>query len=165
MGFEETVGAEPRSRFPAAFVLGLIVVALVFGGFVLLLHTTHRQAVTVATRPLPFGPAEKEYAARIHFTGIQMATANNMINQQFTYVAGTIENDGTQTIAGLEVSVEFSDPFKQAVLRETSRLIGSKDAPLPAGQHRDFQITLDEALPDTWDHQYPAIRVTGLVLQ
>lgn len=165
MGFEETVGAESRSRFPTAFVLGLVIVAIVFGGFILVLHATHRQAADVAARPLPFGAAEKEYAARIHFTDIQMATANNMINQQFTYVAGTIANDGTQVITGLEVSVEFSDPFKQVVLRDTSRLIGSKDAPLPAGQHRDFQITLDGALPDTWDHQYPAIRVTGLVLQ
>ena len=165
MGFEETVGAERKSRFPTAFVLGIIIVLLVFGGFALLLHVTHRQTVDSKTRPLPFGPAEQAYSASIHFEDIKMATANNMLNQQFTYVAGTIDNSGVQNIAGLEVTLEFFDPFNQIVLRNTSRLIGPGDAPLPAGQHRDFQITLEQALPDTWNHQYPAIHVTGLVLQ
>jgi len=165
MGFEETVGAEPKSRFPLAFLLGVIVVAIVLGLFVLAMHSTHRQAVAVATKPLPFGPAEQAYADSIHFGDIQMATAHNMLNQQFTYVAGTIDNAGVRNIAGLDVTLVFSDPFNQTVLRHTSRLIGAGDAPLPAGQHRDFQITLDEALPDTWNHQYPSIHVTGLLLQ
>lgn len=165
MGFEETVAGDSRSRFPLAFVLGLFIVLVVFGGFALLLHVTHRQAAVVKSQPLPFGPAQQAYASSIHFTGIQMATAHNMLNQQFTYVAGTIENAGVRNIAALEVTLEFDDPFKQIVLRNTSRLIASGDAPLPAGQHRDFQITLEQALPDTWDHQYPSIRVTGLLLQ
>jgi len=165
MGFEETVGAEPRSRFPLAFVVGIVVVAIVFGALGLALHFSHRQAVAVATKPLPFGPAEEGYAPSIHFDGIQMATAHNMLNQQFTYVAGTINNAGVRNIAGLDVTLVFSDPFNQVVLRHPARLIGAGDAPLPAGQPRDFQITLDEALPETWNHQYPAIHVTGLLLQ
>jgi hypothetical protein len=165
MGFEETVGTEPPSRFPAAFVLGMIIVLVVFGSVAAALHFTHRHAVDAATRPLPFGPSEQAYAESIHFEGLQMATANNMLNQQFTYVAGTIDNAGVENLAGLEVTLEFSDPFHQVVLRETSRLISSKDPPLPAGQHRDFQITLEEALPNMWNHQYPTIRVTGLVLE
>lgn len=165
MGFEETVGAEPKNRFPAAFILGIVIVAVIFGGLALLLHFTHRQAVTVATRPLPFGAAEQAYASGIHFEGVRMATAHNMLNQQFTYVAGTIDNSGVRNIAGLDVTLVFSDPFHQVVLRDTTRLIGANDTPIPAGQHRDFQITLDETLPDTWDHQYPSIRVAGLLLQ
>jgi len=164
MGFEETVGAERPSRFPAAFVLGLIIVAIVFGTLGLLLHFTHKQAVDATAKPFPFGPAEQAYAKGIHFDSIQMATANNMLNQQFTYVAGTVENAGAQSVAGLDVTIEFSDPFKQIILRQSERLIGPKDAPLAAGEKRDFQVTIEQAVPDTWDHQYPAFHVTGLVL-
>ncbi len=78
-----------------------------------------------------------------------------MLNQEFTYVAGTISNDGDRTLRGLEVSVEFRDPFDQVILREKpERLIGSGDAPLSGGQRRDFQVTL-EHVPVEWNRQYP----------
>jgi len=35
---------------------------------------------------------------------------------------------------------------------------------LAAGQHVDFQITLDH-IPSDWNRQYPSIRIVGLVLQ
>jgi hypothetical protein len=95
---------------------------------------------------------------------IQLAYATNFLNQDFTYVAGTVLNDGPRKVRGLEVTVEFHDPFHQVILRNSNQLIGSKDASLDAGQHRDFQIQM-EHLPAQWDKQYPAIRVTGLNLE
>ena len=108
--------------------------------------------------------AEQTYAERIHFLNVQMARATNFLNQEFTYVAGTISNDGTRTLRALEVTLEFHDPMNQVVLRETQRLIGRSEQPLDGGQRRNFQITLDH-VPATWDQQYPSIRASGLILE
>jgi hypothetical protein len=62
------------------------------------------------------------------------------------------------------VMVEFHDEFKQVVLKETERPIRRSDAPLKAGEQREFNLAIDQGLPSTWDQQYPSIRVTGLVL-
>jgi hypothetical protein len=152
-----------RNGFPVAFLAGVIVVFFIFGGIVLLSRTTHPGGSAQAEK-LPFGPTEQAYAKRIHFKDIQMARATNFLNQEFTYVAGTISNDGAQTIRQLEVTMEFHDPFNQVVLRETQQLIGTKTRPLAGGQMREFQIAL-EHVPAEWDQQYPTIRVTGLVLE
>ncbi|MGA7855012.1 MAG: hypothetical protein WCA15_16925 [Candidatus Acidiferrales bacterium] len=159
---ESSYSAE-RRRFPLAFLLGILVVAIIFGGFVVL--TRHmRSPAQASALKLPFGPAEQAYAERIHFTGIQMARATNFLKQEFTYVAGTMQNDGVQNIAAMQVAVEFHDDLNQVILRETELLIAPNSDPLPAGQRRYFQITL-EHIPAEWNHQYPSINVTGLTLQ
>jgi hypothetical protein len=159
----ESSYSEERRRFPLAFVLGILVVAVIFGSFVLLTRHMRSPAQTAALK-LPFGPAEQAYAERIHFTNIQMARATNFLKQEFTYIAGTIQNDGVQNIGGLQVAVEFRDDLNQVILRETEGLIVPNSDPLPAGQRRDFQITL-EHIPAEWNHQYPSMKVTGLILQ
>lgn len=154
---------EERRRFPLAFLLGILVVGILCGGFVLLTRHMRAPAQAAAVK-WPFGPAEQAYAARIHFTDIQMARATNFLKQEFTYVAGTISNDGVQTIRAMEVTVEFHDDLNQVILRDTEVVMPPNGEPLPAGQRRDFQITL-EHIPAEWNHQYPSINVTGLILQ
>ncbi|MFZ0582280.1 MAG: hypothetical protein WAN72_19685 [Candidatus Acidiferrales bacterium] len=159
----ESSYSKERRRFPLAFALGILVVAIIFGSFVLL--TRHmRSPAQASALKLPFDPAEQAYAERIHFTGIQLARATNFLKQEFTYVAGTMQNDGVQNIAAMQVAVEFHDDLNQVILRETEVLIAPHSDPLPAGQRRDFQITL-EHIPAEWNHQYPSINVTGLILQ
>jgi hypothetical protein len=155
--------AEEKRGFPVAFVAGAVIVLLVALGLVLLTRATQPHGPQ-AVQQLPFGSQEQAYAGHIHFQDIQMAQSSNLLNQQFTYVAGTITNDGAQAIRALEATFEFHDQFSQVVLRETQRLIGTGAQPLAAGQHFDFQITLDH-IPSDWNRQYPSIRVTGLVLQ
>jgi hypothetical protein len=81
-----------------------------------------------------------------------------------TYIAGVVSNDGVATVKEVELSFEFRDPFNQVILRETRRLLGPNAHPLAGGERRDFQISL-EYVPSEWNHQYPAIRITGLLLQ
>jgi hypothetical protein len=162
MSPEETPDKEQRSQFPVAFAAGAVVVLLVLGGVVLLSRGSHPAGPGAAVK-LPFGPAEQAYAEHVHFRNIQMAKANNFLNQEFTYVAGTVSNDGARTLRALEVTVEFRDPFNQVILRETEQLVSPKGQPLGGGQRRDFQITL-EHVPVEWNQQYPSIRVTGLML-
>ena len=87
------------------------------------------------------------------------------MNQEFIYVAGTVSNGGTRTVRALEVQFEFRDPFNQIILRDTQRIIAAQAQPLKPGDARDFQITLGQHLPSEWNRQYPAVRVTGLVLE
>jgi hypothetical protein len=159
----ESSYAEDRSRFRIAFGVGVVAVLLIFGGFLVLARVmrSHDSATVVK---LPLGAGEQAYAQNIHFLGIQLAHAANFLNQDFTYVAGTIFNDGPRQIRAIEVTVEFHDPFRQVILRDTNRLISPGGDALDAGQRRPFQITM-EHLPAEWDKQYPSIRVSGLILE
>lgn len=153
---------EEKSAFPAAFAIGIVVVLVLVGGLILVTRMTRSKAP--AAQPLPFGAAEQAAAARIHFLEPQMAQASNYLNQQVTYVGGTISNDGVATIREVEVQFEFHDPFNQVILRETRRLLGPGAKPMGGGERRDFQVTLDY-VPAEWNQQYPVIRITGLQLQ
>jgi hypothetical protein len=159
----ETPYREERRRLPMAFLAGAVIVILIFGAFLLLTHVM-RSHDSPAVVKFPFGPAEQAYVPHIQFLDIQLAHATNFLNQDFTYVAGTVFNDGPHRVRGLEVTVEFHDPFQQVILRDSNQLIGSQDASLGAGQRRDFQVQM-EHLPAQWDKQYPSIRVTGLALE
>ncbi|MGH9684836.1 MAG: hypothetical protein ACRD4S_14635 [Candidatus Acidiferrales bacterium] len=164
MGFSGSVEMKDKSRLPAAMAAGVVVVVLIVGGLMLVTRYVARHSPPPAAQHFPFGPQEQEYSQHIHFTNIQMAHAENFLNEDFTYVAGTIDNGGVRALHGLEVTIEFHDPFNQVILRESRQLIGPQAPPLAAGQHQDFQVTLQH-LPDTWNHQYPSIRVTGLALE
>jgi hypothetical protein len=153
---------EEKSAFPVAFGIGIVIVLLIVGGVVLATRFTRSKAP--AAQPLPFGAAEQAAAARIHFLNPQMARASNYLNQEVTYVAGTISNDGVDTIREVEVAFEFHDPFNQVILRETRRLLGPGAKSIGGGQRSDFQVSL-EYIPAEWNQQYPTIRITGLQLQ
>jgi hypothetical protein len=160
---ESSYSAE-RRRFPVAFLAGAIVMALLFGGFYLLTRILGSSGPATAVK-LPFGPAEQAYAERIHFNDLHMARSTNMIKQEFTYVTGTMSNDGVQSIRAMEVTVEFRDALNQIILRDSQFVIApNTDPPLNAGLGREFQVTL-EHVPAEWNQEYPSIRVTGLLLQ
>ena len=159
----ETSYREEKRQFPIAFAAGAVIVLLIFGGFFILTRVMHSHD-TATVAKLPFGATEQSYTQNIHFSGIQLAHAANFLNQDFTYVAGTISNDGPRKIRAMEVTVEFHDPFHQVILRDTSQVVQRDGISLDAGQHRDFQIQM-EHLPAEWDRQNPSIRVTGLILE
>jgi hypothetical protein len=152
-----------KRRFPAAFLAGAVVV-LVLGGILALVVRKTQPTGIAAAKKLPFGPEEQAYAPRIQFTGIQMAHSTNFLNQEFTFVAGTIVNGGDKAIVALQINIEFHDQFNQIILRDSEMLLQPPAAPIPAGQMRDFQVIL-ERIPSDWNRQYPSIHVAGLVVQ
>jgi hypothetical protein len=154
---------EEKSRFPVAFIAGAVIVLILGSGAALLIRRSQPTGIAAATK-LPFGPPEQAYAPHIQFQGIQMAHSTNFLNQEFTFVAGTIVNNGDQAIAGLQVTIEFHDQFNQTILRDSEIIIPSTALPIPARQMRDFQVIL-ERIPSDWNRQYPSIRVTGLILK
>jgi hypothetical protein len=152
------------SRFVLALAAGAGIVLLLIAGVWLLGRSSGGGKTPAAAAHLPFGPAEQAYAAQIHFSGLQLSQATNMLNQEFTYLVGTVENSGDRPVRGIEVTVEFHDLINQLVLRETARVFAPGAPPLAPGRQRDFQLTF-ESVPQSWNHQRPAIRVTGLDLQ
>jgi hypothetical protein len=159
---EENIAPRSSRQFPVAFALGAVIVLILGAGAVLLSRTIRTS--TAAPVSLPFGAAESAYAPSIHFQDIQLARSTNMLNQEFTYVGGTLSNDGDRSVAGLEAMFEFHDQFHQVVLRETRQLIAPPAQPLPRAGQQPFQIVL-EHVPADWNQQNPTIRITGLVLQ
>ncbi|HXZ19507.1 MAG TPA: FxLYD domain-containing protein, partial [Candidatus Acidoferrales bacterium] len=107
---------------------------------------------------------EQAYAAQIHFSNLQLTQASNMLNQEFTYVVGTVSNTGNRPVRAIEVTVEFHDLVNQLVLRDTVRIFPPGTPPLSPAHERDFQLTF-EHVPSGWNHQPPSIRITGLDLQ
>ena len=151
-----------RSRLPVAFVIGLVIVALLVGAAVLFSRYS-TPAGPEALKPLPMGAAEQAYASQIHFLEPKMSRAANFLNQEVTFIFGTMQNSGNRRIKQMEITLEFHDPFNQVVLRDKQRLFSQYDAPLGAGQQRDFQVGY-EHISAQWNNVYPTIRVTGLDL-
>jgi hypothetical protein len=156
------IPSEERSRLPIAFVAGLVIVTLLLGAAVLLSRYSTPVGPQVL-KPLPMGPAEQAYAPQIHFLEPKMSRAANFLNQEVTFVFGTLENGGNRRIKQIEITLEFHDPFNQVVLRDTQRLFFPGAAPLAPGQQRDFQVGY-EHVSAQWNNVYPSIRITGLDL-
>jgi hypothetical protein len=156
---------EARKQFPIALAAGVVIVLLVVGGVALMTKSAHVAAPAPA-QPMAFGPQEQAYAAHIRYDNIKLSKSSNLLNQQFTYINGTVSNDGDRTISGLAMTVNFYDDLanKEVALKDTETIIAPTDQPLPAGQHRDFSVTLDK-FPQTWNEQMPSFNTAGLVLQ
>jgi hypothetical protein len=155
--------AEERSQLPVAFLIGIVIVALLVGGAVLL----SRYSIPVGSeedKPLPVGPAEQAYFSQIHFLEPKMSRAANFLNQEVTYVFCTVENSGNRKIQQIEITVEFHDPFNQVILRDKQRLFLPTAQPFLPGQQRDVQIPY-EHIPPQWNMVFPSITVTGLAFK
>jgi hypothetical protein len=158
---------EARRQFPLALVAGVVIVFVVFGAVALMSKSVH-VAAPAPQAPMAFGAAEQAYAAHIHYSDIKLAKSSNLLNQQFTYINGTVTNDGDRTVNRLAMTVTFNDDLanKEAVLTDTETIIGESatDQPLPPHQQRAFSVTI-EKYPETWNQQDPVFKTTGLVLQ
>ena len=154
---------EERSRLPVAFLVGIVVVALLVGAAVLFSRYS-TPAGSEVDKPLPVGPVEQAYASRIHFLEPKMSRAANFLNQEVTYVFCTVENGGDRKIQQIEITIEFHDPFNQVILRDKQRLFLPAAPPFLPGQQRDVQIPY-EHIPAQWNNVFPSIIVTGLAFK
>ena len=151
---------EERSRLPIAFLIGIVIVALLVGAAILYSRYSSSSDSEVE-KPLPLGVEERSYAPNIHFLEPKMSRAANFLNQEVTYVFFTVENAGTRRVQNIEVTVEFHDPFDQVILRDKQRLFLPNAPPFEPGQKRDVQIPY-EHIPPQWNNGFPSVVVSGL---
>ena len=152
------------NRFYVALAAGAAIVLLLIAAAIVLNRGSGGTKTAGQPAPLPFGPAEQAYVSQIHFSGLKLSQASNMLKQQFTYVVGTVSNSGDRPVRAIEATVEFHDLVNQVVLRDTVRIFLPGAPPLAPGHERDFELTF-EHVPALWNRQPPSIRVTGLELQ
>lgn len=154
---------EEKGRGPTVLIIGAIATVVLIGAIYLIGHFAPSPKAP-AEQPLPMGGAEQAYAPQIHFLDPKATRAANMLNQQVTYILGTVSNDGSRGVRQIEVQLEFHDLFNQVVLRDKARLFSDTAIPLAPNGHRDFQLGY-ETLPAQWNQAYPTIKITGLSLQ
>ena len=154
---------ESQNRMPVVLLIGAGAVLVLIGVFYLVAHFTPAPAKTVE-QPLPMGAAEQAYAPQIQFLEPKVARAANFLNQEITFVFGTVSNSGSRRVRQIEITLEFHDVFNQVVLRDKQRLFSPTAVPLGPNERRDFQLGY-ETLPAQWNQAYPIVRITGLQLE
>jgi len=163
---ENTERSEDTSRgSPTVLIVGIVGMIAIIG----LVYWASRYVpapIAPPEIPVSMGPAEQDYAPHIEFEAQaqQVSRATNFLNQEATFVFGTVKNNGPRPVRQIEVTLEFHDVFKQVVLRDKERLFSPDAIPLETDHMRDFQITY-ETMPAQWDQAYPTIHITGLNLQ
>lgn len=161
MNFEVKPTEKPRSRWPFVLIGALVVLAAVglfffFGG--------QPTTKSPAEKPLPFNAAAQAYAPNVRFENLKLSRFANMFNQEVTYLAGDVVNQGNRTIANVQVTLEFRNVENKVVMKQTRRVLGMRPVPIPPGGRSSFRLGF-EGIPNDWNMADPAIQVTGLVLR
>jgi len=156
------VTTEQKSNFALPFLAGTaVVLLLILGAY---LWTKYAQETAIKEEELPLTDIEESYLRRIEFSEPKLSRAANFLNQEVTFVFGSVRNRGARAIRQMEITLEFRDAFGQVVLRDTRRLWPAQAAPLEQNQRREFQLTF-EHVPTSWNQTYPELRITGLLLE
>ena len=160
----EIPGEQPPARGPFSFALMVAsaAVVIVLAGFYLWPGRQSPSRGGAQPVHLPFGPAERAYAAKIAIENLALSRAENFLNQEVTILAGDLVNTGERSLRDIELTVEFSDDMNQIALRESRLALTSASPPLGPGERRAFDVSF-EHIPTSWNMQQPIVRVTGLL--
>ncbi len=158
---------EPRAWKPFAIagtaVLLVLVALLLFG------RHARQQANPGGAGLAPLAA----YAASLPITGVQMSDSSNLSGGKETYLDGTITNRGTKTVTAITVQVGFKDFTGMLAGKETLplNLIHFREpyvdtepvsaAPIRPGDARGFRQIFDAA-PESWNGEYPQVRVISV---
>jgi hypothetical protein len=157
-------GLQPeRGRFNFALVLAAAAVIIILAA---LYFAPGRQSPPDAAPPgthFSFGPAERDYAAKIRLENISLSRAENFLHQEVTTLSGEIVNGGERPVHGIELTIEFFDEMNQIALRETRSVLAPGAAPLAPGERRAFEVSF-EHISSSWNMQPPRTRITALQL-
>ena len=159
-----TTGDDRNSNWLAiVFGVGLVVIVAVIGSLLL------RTDAKIANPPHP-------YATNIKFSDLKMSAAENFVGSTVTYLDGTATNSADKTVTRALVSVNFKDSLGQIVqaddvplrILQTSgpypEAVDLAVAPLAPSQSKPFRLTFEHVTAD-WNHEYPELRVTDVVVK
>jgi hypothetical protein len=116
------------------------------------------------------------YAASLKLSDFKMSAAENFVGATVSYVDGTITNLGDKSVTHVMVEVTFKDDMGQLAQREDIPMqvlktdgpypeaVDFKVSPLGPGQSKTFRLTF-ESISAQWNHQYPEIQVTDVVVK
>jgi hypothetical protein len=158
-------GEQPPHRGPFNFALMVAAagVLIVLAGFYLWPGRQSPSRGHAQPVHLPFGSAERAYAAKIAIENVALSRAENFLHQEVTTLAGELANNGERSLQAVELTVEFYDNMNQIALRESQLALTSASPPLGPGERRPFDVSF-EHIPSSWNMQQPSVRVSGLLL-
>jgi hypothetical protein len=146
-------------------LIGVFIVAIVVGVLVLAFRGEQKK-----TTPPP------AYAAYLQFSDLKASAAQNFVGATVSYLDGTVTNNGDKTVIHAVVQITFKDDLGQTAQREevpihVLRTGGPYDeavdfnmSPLAPGQSKPFRLTF-ENISAQWNHAYPDMRVTQVVVK
>lgn len=118
----------------------------------------------------PVNAALDPYASNLPISHLQMSESGNLAGGKLTYLDGHIANNGSKTIAAINLQVLFRNAAHEVAQNETQamKVIRTRDpyvdleplsaSPLKPGEERDFRVIFDAVTPD-WDGAYPEVRI------
>ncbi len=153
-------GDQPGNKTRVFVALGA---ALVIGAltFYFVLGANRAAPQPSAETQTGMGAEERAYAANVGVDRLEISRAENFLHQEVTTISGDITNGGNRALAGVELTIEFYDQLNQIAQRETRSLFGPPGPPIPAGDHREFEVSF-EHISTAWNMRAPAIKVTAL---
>jgi hypothetical protein len=98
---------------------------------------------------------------QIQFENLGLSRAENFLHQEVTTLCGELINAGDRTLSEVEVTVEFYDQLNQIALRESRMAVSDINAPIAPSERRTIEVSF-EHIPNSWNMQMPAVRVSGL---
>ena len=146
-------------------LIGVVIVAVVVGLLALALRSEKKAAV----EPHP-------YSSNLKISDLKMSAAQNFVGATVSYIDGNVTNTGDKTVIHAMVQVVFNDDMGQIAQRENVPLrvlqttgpypdtVDFNLSPLAPGQTKPFRLTF-ESLSTQWNHQYPDIQVTDVVVR
>lgn len=153
-------GDGPGNKTRVFVVLGAALLIGVLAFF--FVRGTSRQATQPAAETQAgLGAEERAYAANVGVDRLEISRAENFLHQEVTTISGEITNGGNRALAGVELTIEFYDQFNQIAQRETRSLFGPPGPAIPAGDHREFEVSF-EHISTAWNMRAPVVKVTAL---
>ena len=158
-----TTGPAESSFRP--ILIGLVIVVVVVGAIVFIF----RSEQTPPAEPSP-------YAAYLKFSDLKASAAQNFAGATVNYLDGQITNTGDKTVIHAVVQITFKDDMGQTAQKEEQpihvlRTGGPYDeavdlnlSPLLPGQSKPFRLTFED-ISAQWNHAYPDMRVTQVVVK
>ena len=156
-----------KERDSSRLIIG-IAMAVVIGGALL--------AAFLLREPPRVAKTASPYIASLKLSDFKMSAAENFIGATVSYIDGSITNGGDKTVTHLLVEVSFKDEMGQAAQEEEVPLqvirtngaypepVDLSVSPLAPGQTQPFRLTFDH-ISAQWNRQYPAIRITDVVVK
>lgn len=168
LGLPEEDRAGRRRQY--VLVAALLGIAAIATGLWLVMTAPEALPPPVPKELPPMGADEEAYRDQVEVSNLELSRWANFLGQEVTYVDGVVTNHGEHNLVALELTLEFTDPYGQVVLRETIRpiggrlsLLGAPQGALPPGQSRTFRAGF-EHMPTDWNQGTPRIQISGLVL-
>jgi hypothetical protein len=152
-------GVGGHTRLIVALAAALIIGALAF----VLMRDAPTPAPAAAESPshTTTGPEERAYLGNIGVDHLEVSRAENFLHQEVTTISGQITNGGVRPLASVELTLEFYDQVGQVTQREVRALFGPPGPAIPAGDHREFEVSF-EHISAMWSMRPPVAKITAI---